>query len=185
MPRNEGHRVYRSEFPRKVRWPTLILHNDAISAPWTNIFLPHYFLYCHTRKMKRSADGTVIRRQTPTSCVLCRTKKLKCDRAQPCSNCKARNIACSFLETPQSSSERVSASRTSPLSLQALDARLRRIEELLGAPTAPVSDCPNGPPKDPSYENDRSMYMGSYFEIRYFSTVFLVHLFTSYTDKIL
>jgi hypothetical protein len=34
------------------------------------------------------------------SCEFCRTKKLKCSRVQPCSNCSARGITCTFLVPP-------------------------------------------------------------------------------------
>ena len=33
-------------------------------------------------------------RQEPVSCQFCRTKKLKCNRDQPCQNCLARGIEC-------------------------------------------------------------------------------------------
>lgn len=33
-------------------------------------------------------------RQVPVSCELCRAKKLKCNREQPCSNCIARGVTC-------------------------------------------------------------------------------------------
>ncbi|KAI0974089.1 fungal-specific transcription factor domain-containing protein [Xylaria arbuscula] len=39
-------------------------------------------------------------RQEPLSCQLCRSKKLRCNRAQPCSNCESRNVACHFLVPP-------------------------------------------------------------------------------------
>jgi len=54
--------------------------------------------------MKRSAErGNSVengketikfRRQNPISCQFCRSKKLRCDRAQPCANCFARRINC-------------------------------------------------------------------------------------------
>ena len=33
-------------------------------------------------------------RQDPVSCQLCRTKKLKCNREQPCQNCLTRGVTC-------------------------------------------------------------------------------------------
>lgn len=36
----------------------------------------------------------VRRRQEPISCQFCRTRKLKCDRQSPCSNCSARGVVC-------------------------------------------------------------------------------------------
>ncbi|KAF2717586.1 hypothetical protein K431DRAFT_232806 [Polychaeton citri CBS 116435] len=35
-------------------------------------------------------------RQEPVSCQLCRSRKLKCSRQQPCSNCEARGVLCIF-----------------------------------------------------------------------------------------
>lgn len=37
---------------------------------------------------------TRLPRQDPVSCQFCRSKKLKCDRRQPCSNCSARGVTC-------------------------------------------------------------------------------------------
>lgn len=50
--------------------------------------------------MKRKANSATAmaqpaRRQPQTSCDSCRQKKIKCDRAQPCSNCRVRGLACS------------------------------------------------------------------------------------------
>ncbi|KAI0466577.1 fungal-specific transcription factor domain-containing protein [Xylaria cf. heliscus] len=39
-------------------------------------------------------------RPEPVSCQLCRSKKLRCNRAQPCSNCESRNVSCHFLIPP-------------------------------------------------------------------------------------
>lgn len=39
-------------------------------------------------------SGVRRRRQPQTSCDFCRNKKLKCDRARPCSNCVARRQSC-------------------------------------------------------------------------------------------
>ncbi|KAI0532034.1 fungal-specific transcription factor domain-containing protein [Xylaria digitata] len=47
-------------------------------------------------------------RPEPVSCQLCRLKKLRCNRAQPCSNCESRNVPCHFL-IPPSRSQRVLA----------------------------------------------------------------------------
>ena len=58
--------------------------------------------------MKRSSEAfeseanseKQARRQEPVSCFWCRKKKLKCDRCHPCSNCRARKLACSFSSGP-------------------------------------------------------------------------------------
>lgn len=45
-------------------------------------------------------EGTRRRRQPQISCNFCRSKKLKCDRGQPCSNCTARGIPCDGQSLP-------------------------------------------------------------------------------------
>lgn len=62
-------------------------------------------------------------RPDPVSCQSCRSKKLKCSRVQPCSNCTARGITCHFLARPQGQTD---ASLTS----QGNAELLRRIEKL-------------------------------------------------------
>lgn len=42
----------------------------------------------------KSNRRTRCPRQDPVSCQFCRSKKLKCDRRQPCSNCSARGVTC-------------------------------------------------------------------------------------------
>ncbi|KAL4758932.1 Zn(II)2Cys6 transcription factor [Aspergillus foveolatus] len=42
--------------------------------------------------------------RTPLSCRLCRSKKLRCDRAQPCSNCVQRKVECVYAGRGESSS---------------------------------------------------------------------------------
>ncbi|RAL05275.1 uncharacterized protein BO80DRAFT_478266 [Aspergillus ibericus CBS 121593] len=51
--------------------------------------------------MKRKHDtvpDTMMQRwsRPPLSCRLCRTKKLRCDRTQPCPNCALRNVPCEY-----------------------------------------------------------------------------------------
>lgn len=67
------------------------------------------------------------RRQDPVSCELCRTKKLKCDRGQPCSNCSARGVACRGTSRP---------APREPSNLQGTDVsqifhRLQRLEAIV------------------------------------------------------
>lgn len=42
----------------------------------------------------RAPSSATSRRQEPVSCQFCRTKKLKCSRESPCSNCISRNLEC-------------------------------------------------------------------------------------------
>lgn len=58
---------------------------------------PYHFLLQQNdlHKMQRGRA-----RPDPVSCQSCRSKKLKCNRVQPCSNCAARSIPCNFLVPP-------------------------------------------------------------------------------------
>ncbi|KAI1774854.1 hypothetical protein F4818DRAFT_441679 [Hypoxylon cercidicola] len=63
----------------------------------------------------------------PVSCQSCRSKKLKCDRVQPCANCSARGISCKYLVPPQ---ER--AGTATPLhSIPELIGRIERLESIV------------------------------------------------------
>ncbi|KUI65772.1 hypothetical protein VM1G_01373 [Cytospora mali] len=66
------------------------------------------------------------RRQPQTSCNFCRSKKLKCDRAQPCFNCTSRGIPCQGQSLPPRSAD-VGTSASSPDVLE----RLSRLEEAI------------------------------------------------------
>ncbi|OJJ43686.1 hypothetical protein ASPZODRAFT_123415 [Penicilliopsis zonata CBS 506.65] len=48
--------------------------------------------------MKRavSSSSRQVPSQQPVSCSLCRTRKLKCDRNQPCFNCSSRQMDCVY-----------------------------------------------------------------------------------------
>ncbi|KAH9213722.1 hypothetical protein DL95DRAFT_436295 [Leptodontidium sp. 2 PMI_412] len=81
-----------------------------------------------------SGREKAFRRQDPVSCLFCRRKKLKCDRGAPCSNCKARKLTCSSAIDGSSIQSRPSADQPSPgasLNIDELNARVRRLEELL------------------------------------------------------
>ncbi|KAM7192108.1 hypothetical protein V8F33_008533 [Rhypophila sp. PSN 637] len=51
--------------------------------------------------LKASQPPPHRQRQPQTSCDFCRLKKLKCDRAKPCSTCVARSRACNGPPTPE------------------------------------------------------------------------------------
>lgn len=51
--------------------------------------------------MKRNNEGVPLRMmqrwtRPPMSCQLCRSKKLRCDRSEPCSNCALRKVECVY-----------------------------------------------------------------------------------------
>ncbi|KAF2176730.1 hypothetical protein K469DRAFT_812559 [Zopfia rhizophila CBS 207.26] len=64
-------------------------------------------------------------RQRPISCRFCRSRKLRCNREAPCSNCTSRGISCELetLSRPPSDTD-------SPTKTELLD-RIRKLEELV------------------------------------------------------
>lgn len=103
--------------------------DETLPAP---LFLP--FWLCDlfdihgysTDRMPKSQRGRAGSHPRPVSCGFCRTRKLRCSRIAPCSNCVARGIACD-LELPQAQPS--NAPNTSE-NFEILE-RLRRLENLL------------------------------------------------------
>jgi hypothetical protein len=60
----------------------------------------------------------------PVSCQSCRSKKLRCNRVQPCSNCTSRGVTCQFLLSPRR------RGIESPSTIQNNAKILKRIERL-------------------------------------------------------
>jgi len=78
-------------------------------------------------------------RPDPVSCQSCRSKKLKCSRVHPCSNCTTRGITCNFLFQPQG---KVDATSTSNNNADLLG-RIERLESIVlkqKESTQPVSN---------------------------------------------
>lgn len=72
------------------------------------------------------------------SCLRCRDKKLKCDRSSPCENCVKAQIAdtCAYqrgLNTVSKGSP-ASVSTVTVNAVEDLQARLAKVEEMLGIP---------------------------------------------------
>lgn len=62
----------------------------------------------------------------PTSCQSCRSKKLRCNKTQPCSNCTVRQITCQF------SGKQVQPLRSSDAKdIAVLTDRIERLEAML------------------------------------------------------
>jgi hypothetical protein len=59
------------------------------------------------------------------SCLICRQRKTKCDRQNPCSNCVKSRRQCSFIPPVRGKRPRIKAQS------EGLHAKLRRYEELL------------------------------------------------------
>ncbi|TRX92174.1 hypothetical protein FHL15_007041 [Xylaria flabelliformis] len=67
-------------------------------------------------------------RPEPVSCQFCRSKKLRCNKVQPCSNCESRNVSCHFL-VPPSRSRRGQTPET--YQDTEIIARIKRLESLV------------------------------------------------------
>lgn len=99
--------------------------SSSFCAPWTQRpSLCFLLLHSHITMQQRH-----VRRQDPISCLLCRRRKLRCNRQQPCSNCVARNVPCEregqlpLPVTPQSGGSHASDTT--------IMARLSRLEDLV------------------------------------------------------
>lgn len=99
-------------------------------------------------------DGHQARRtrQNPVSCRLCRLKKLKCNRQQPCSNCSARGVGCEYFgQNPGSMSTDYTDPRQAlPATAESTEfqARLTRLEEAVfgkqdDRPSVPTAMIPS------------------------------------------
>lgn len=98
----------------------------------------------------RSANPLKRPRQDPVSCLFCRSKKLKCDRQQPCSNCATRGLPCNGQVQPRRENASLPAEADN---LSILD-RLKRLEDIVMGtpkqdPAVPI-DAESGLPSRPS-----------------------------------
>ncbi|OAA60854.1 Transcription factor [Cordyceps fumosorosea ARSEF 2679] len=69
-----------------------------------------------------STDGGSVK---PFSCLVCRQRKVRCDRVQPCGNCKRARAECEYVAPVRGKRKRSKPSR------ETLHAKLRRYEEML------------------------------------------------------
>ncbi|KAI7787372.1 hypothetical protein LA080_016447 [Diaporthe eres] len=81
------------------------------------------------------------RRQPQTSCNFCRSKKLKCDRGQPCANCTTRGIQCEGQTSPPPHALGLGTSAASP---DAVLERLHRLEAAVFGPSTPSAPTDAG-----------------------------------------
>ncbi|KAF5003140.1 hypothetical protein FDECE_10285 [Fusarium decemcellulare] len=81
------------------------------------------------------------------SCVICRRRKVRCDRKDPCSNCVKNNIECHFPVTGRIPRTRrdPSASKSPAQKQSELLGRLRRLESVVTELAAQVEDGSQGP----------------------------------------
>lgn len=69
-------------------------------------------------------------RPDPVSCQLCRSKKLRCNRVQPCSNCTTQGTSCTYLVPPQR--RQAESTNTGPSNADLLE-RIERLEALVSS----------------------------------------------------
>ncbi|KAI1747076.1 fungal-specific transcription factor domain-containing protein [Xylaria castorea] len=98
-------------------------------------------------------------RQEPVSCQLCRSKKLRCNRAQPCSNCESRNVSCHFLVPPP-----ISQRGGTPETYQdnEIIARIERLESLVLPEGSPGEKRSDNQLAFTPYSEDASQYRDLY-----------------------
>lgn len=85
-----GFRLLVSLFSRQLLLDSLLSFNQASQLNHTI----HATMKRTSESPGHSGREKAYRRQNPVSCSFCRSKKLKCDRVSPCSNCVARGIDC-------------------------------------------------------------------------------------------
>lgn len=70
-------------------------------------------------------------RSRPVSCHFCRSRKLKCSRQFPCSNCTSRGTICQLYPTPSSPGLQSDPEELPFTSNSDVLARLRRLEDIV------------------------------------------------------
>lgn len=76
-------------------------------------------------------------RQRPISCHFCRSRKLRCSRDAPCTNCTSRGIECELVTIARESSETNASSKAE------LVERIRILERLLQSPNRDTHPQPS------------------------------------------
>ncbi|KAK3687555.1 hypothetical protein B0T22DRAFT_405289 [Podospora appendiculata] len=81
-------------------------------------------------------DGAAASRQRPVSCFFCRSRKLRCSRTQPCTNCTTRGIPCRSDNATSAAAPAVP--ERDPVLLDVLE-RLRQVEQVVAKQDAVCS----------------------------------------------
>ncbi|KAJ9216050.1 transcriptional regulator family: Fungal Specific TF [Paecilomyces variotii] len=119
--------------------------------------------------MKRTVTGDLpppkrSSLQQPVSCQLCRTRKLKCDRERPCSNCSSRNTTCVYAADPIQEAQ-PSPPPYVPVSTgmrlregdhESFARRLRRLEDAVFGPDMRNTDVPHHFSRPSGSDNPKS-----------------------------
>ncbi|KAL2063343.1 hypothetical protein VTL71DRAFT_5148 [Oculimacula yallundae] len=80
---------------------------------------------------KRLNNGTAAAEKRPVSCLFCRSRKLRCTRDFPCSNCVERSIPCQLRVAPSATVLVPPSPNTSGISQTEILQRLERLEEII------------------------------------------------------
>ncbi|KAI2003071.1 hypothetical protein LOZ51_000144 [Ophidiomyces ophidiicola] len=127
------------------------------------------------RRASKSSPPTGRRRdKAQLSCMLCRHRKLRCDRSQPCQNCSKRGQSCVYVNAANNNAHGKPgpSAKQYPAYLNGLHDRIRHLEAIvlnLVGPRASVADS-SDPQDEPhiaesverlSIDDDGSSYFGS------------------------
>lgn len=96
---------------------------------------------------RKPAQGIIKRNRRVVSCVPCRSRKLKCDRQQPCSSCVKRHDepACLFFIQKDPDAGRGHARHGSPAHKNEMRAKLNMLEGLVSAMVGSSPPSPSRP----------------------------------------
>ncbi len=111
--------------PRKVRGKSN--HNCISCHQATSDFL---LLHLHGESvaiMPKDQQKHRVSRQRPVSCRFCRSRKLRCSREAPCSNCVSRGVRCELDDSDEQPSVNPTSSEAELLE------RIRKLEELVAS----------------------------------------------------
>ncbi|KAJ5692287.1 hypothetical protein N7462_001710 [Penicillium macrosclerotiorum] len=90
------------------------------------------------RDQPPTSKQTPARAPKPRSCIVCRSRKVRCDKQSPCSNCRRANIACIF--PPTDRPPRWTRRLERPLTDDAME-RIRTLENLVRDLTAQLEQA--------------------------------------------
>ncbi|QPC70088.1 hypothetical protein HYE68_000840 [Fusarium pseudograminearum] len=100
-----------------------------------------------------SGEETILARrarlsQVPRACEACKVRKIRCDRSQPCGNCKAAGITCQQAHSIQQSERPRQDNRISNLEeyVASLEARLAKVEVRLDKQPTQSTPASTDPP---------------------------------------
>jgi hypothetical protein len=122
------------DFPKKhfssSSFLFLLFSSPLLSSPVFSSPLLIFFLSLLHLVMISDATPTRKRLKVVSACSECRRKKTKCNGEKPCRNCAKANVACEY---PVSVANEDKRNTTSKAAVEAIEDRLRTIEDMLKA----------------------------------------------------